>query len=154
MTWLKVLALLANTTEFLNGLVTDVATTRIYGNTDGSGNMTEYIDRQAVLENLRKSHRYHARNSREESLLCRDIRIVNEQPAIDAVEVVRCYDCVHAVPLERNCELSPCLYMHCNLWRGEETRNVWHKYKRYYRDYSLVEHDDFCSSGERKDGEG
>lgn len=72
-------------------------------------------------------------------------------PTIDAVELVRCHDCVHAVPLERNCELNTCLYMHCNLWRGDETKNVWHKYKRFYKDYSLVEHDDFCSYGERKD---
>lgn len=79
---------------------------------------------------------------------------IDVAPTIDAVEVVRCYDCVHAVPLERNCELNHCLYMHCNLWRGEETRNVWHKYKRYYRDYSLVEHDDFCSCGERKEADG
>ena len=65
------------------------------------------------------------------------------------VEVVRCKDCVHAVPLDRNCELSASLYMHCGLWRGDETKNVWHKYKRYYKDYSLVFRDDFCSAGER-----
>lgn len=70
----------------------------------------------------------------------------------DFVEVVRCRDCINAEPLERNCELNENFYMHCRLWRGEECKNVWHKYKRYYRDYSLVQHDDFCSSGERKEG--
>ena len=53
------------------------------------------------------------------------------------VEVVRCQDCVHAVPLDRNCELSTSLYMHCGLWRGEETNYVWHKYKRYYKNLFL-----------------
>lgn len=73
-------------------------------------------------------------------------------PTVDAVPVVRCKDCINAEPLERNCEVNANFYMHCRLWRGEECKNVWHKYKRYYRDYSLVQHDDFCSSGERKEG--
>lgn len=75
-----------------------------------------------------------------------------EMQSVDAVPVVRCRDCKNAEPLERNCELNENFYMHCRLWRGEECKNVWHKYKRYYRDYSLVQHDDFCSSGERKEG--
>lgn len=70
------------------------------------------------------------------------------------VEVVRCQDCVHAVPLDRNCELSTSLYMHCGLWRGDETKNVWHKYKKYHKDYSLVYRDDFCSAGAKMDGKG
>lgn len=78
--------------------------------------------------------------------------LINAIPAADVVPVVRCHDCINAEPLERNCELNANLYMHCRLWRGEECKNVWHKYKRYYRDYSLVEHGDFCSNGERKDG--
>ena len=78
--------------------------------------------------------------------------ILREAPTVDAVEVVRCKDCVHAVPLDRNCELSTSLYMHCGLWRGDETKNVWHKYKKYYKDYSLVYREDFCSAGEKIDG--
>lgn len=69
------------------------------------------------------------------------------------VLVVRCKDCVHAELLDRNCELAKGFYMHCKLWRGDEVKNVWHKYKKYYKDYSIVEHDDFCSYGERKDKE-
>lgn len=80
--------------------------------------------------------------------------LVNTAPTVDAAPVVRCRDCINAEPLERNCEVNANFYMHCRLWRGEECKNVWHKYKRYYRDYSLVQHDDFCSSGERKDGDG
>lgn len=79
-------------------------------------------------------------------------QMLEKLPAADVAPVVRCHDCINAEPLERNCELNANFYMHCRLWRGEECKNVWHKYKRYYRDYSLVEHGDFCSHGERKDG--
>ena len=75
-------------------------------------------------------------------------------PTVDAVEVVRCQNCVHAEPLDRNCEINTCNYMHCKLYRGEETKNVWHKYKKYYKDYSLVERDGFCSDGAKMDGDG
>lgn len=60
----------------------------------------------------------------------------------------RCEDCIHSVPLDNNCELNTSMYLHCNLWRGEETKNVWHKYKKYYKDYSIVERDGFCDSAE------
>lgn len=83
--------------------------------------------------------------------LCKEL--YGTSPA-DIAEVVRCQDCVHAEPLDRNCEISTSLYMHCRLWRGDETRNVWHKYKKYYKDYSLVFRDDYCSAGEKIDGKG
>lgn len=67
------------------------------------------------------------------------------------IEIVRCQDCINAVPLDNNCELSTNLYLHCNIWRGEETKNVWHKYKKYYKDYSLVERDGFCNQGTRRE---
>ena len=79
--------------------------------------------------------------------------IADDLIANDVVPVVRCQNCVHSQPLDRNCEINTSVYMHCGLLRGEETRNVWHKYKKYYKDYSLVERDDFCSYGERKDNE-
>ena len=50
--------------------------------------MAEYIERESLIEVLRKSHSYHARTSRDYSLLGRDIRLVKEQPAADVVEVV------------------------------------------------------------------
>ena len=75
-------------------------------------------------------------------------------PAADVVEVVRCKDCKFATELDKHCELSRAIYKHCSLLRGEPTNYVWHKYKRYYKNYSLVEADDYCSYGERKDGEG
>lgn len=65
-------------------------------------------------------------------------------------EVVRCKDCNFATELDKHCDINRTAYKHCSLLRGDETRNVWHKYKKYYKDYSLVEADDFCSYGERK----
>ena len=43
------------------------------------------IDADALIKILQKSHESHARNSREVVLLYRDIRIINEQPTVDAV---------------------------------------------------------------------
>ena len=68
----------------------------------------------------------------------------------DYAPVVRCENCKHSCELAPHSEISP-YYRHCNLWRGEETKNVWHKYKKYYADYSIVEPTDFCSYGERKE---
>lgn len=75
-------------------------------------------------------------------------------PTVDAVPVVRCQECAFSVPLDRNCELSTSIYLHCNEHHGEEIKNVWHKYKKYYKDYSLVSRDDFCSYGKRKEEQG
>ena len=47
------------------------------------------IDADALLKRLEKSHEYHAKTSREEVLLFRDIRIINEQPtAYDPDKIV------------------------------------------------------------------
>lgn len=46
------------------------------------------IDADALVERLEKSHEYHARTSREEVLLFRDIRIINEQPTAYDVDAV------------------------------------------------------------------
>lgn len=48
--------------------------------------MAEYIDREKLLDELDKSARHHANNSREERLLFRDRTIVREQPTADVVE--------------------------------------------------------------------
>ena len=47
----------------------------------------DLISRSALLEVMRKSHSYHANTSRDVSLLSRDIRLVNEAPAVDAETV-------------------------------------------------------------------
>lgn len=70
----------------------------------------------------------------------------------DVVPVVRCKDCEHSRQLEKNVELNRAHYLHCAIYRGEEEK-VWVKYKRYYKEYSIVEPDDYCSYGERKEQE-
>lgn len=56
--------------------------------------------------------------------------VMNEQPTIDAVEVVRCKDCKHFNQLEKGCD--------------------YHGYWYHVR----VEADAFCSYGERRTNEG
>ena len=103
--------------------------------------MAEYIEREALLERNMYgntypiTHRTYAEN------------LIKSAPAADVVEVVRCKDCCFAVPFDRHCEINSSGYRHCLLLRGDETRNVWHKYTKYYKDYSIVELDEFCSEG-------
>ena len=47
------------------------------------------IDADKLILELATSRNYHAINCREENLLSRDIIVVNEQPTIKAVEVIR-----------------------------------------------------------------
>lgn len=49
--------------------------------------MAEYIEREKLLDELDKSARHHANNSREESLLFRDRTIVREQPLVNAIPI-------------------------------------------------------------------
>jgi hypothetical protein len=70
------------------------------------------------------------------------------------IKVVRCKDCIYAVELDKHCEISRTAYRHCGLLRGGETKYVWHKYKKYYKDYSLVELDGYCDEGELKECKG
>lgn len=81
-----------------------------------------------------------------------DIRyFASELVKNDVVPVIRCKDCEFATEFDKHCEYNQTTYRHCNLWRGDETRNVWHKYKKYYKDYSIVDIDGFCSEGKRKE---
>ncbi len=86
------------------------------------------------------------------SMALHDIQFVDLMPG-DVVPVVRCKDCIHCEDLEPHADI----YgddKHCRILRGDLTSNVWHKYKKYYRDYSLVEPDGFCSEGLRKEADG
>lgn len=80
-----------------------------------------------------------------------DTRCETFQNKADFAEIVRCKDCLYASEFDKHCELNRNAYRHCELWKGDETRNVWHKYKKYYRDYSIIEADEFCSSGVRRE---
>lgn len=61
--------------------------------------------------------------------------------AVDAVEVVRCKDCVHAVEIEKDYvrKLFVDGTKQCELGRGDAVFG-----------YSIVSNDGFCDSGERK----
>lgn len=108
--------------------------------------MTQMPEREKLIKIL--STKIHPKEGIDPAVVIADFLMDN-----DVVPIVRCQDCINAVPLDRNCELNETAYLHCNLWRGEETKNVWHKYKKYYKDYSLVDRDGFCSSGERMNNE-
>lgn len=61
--------------------------------------------------------------------------LIEEVPAVDAVEVVRCKDCVHYIPPDDGDFLGQCTDEHLTIsWNGE-------KYPR--RDY-------FCPYGKRR----
>lgn len=93
-------------------------------------------------------------NPEAKALYTQAMHYINKAPAIDAVKVVRCANCAHAEKIDKNAQLSNIKGLrHCKVWRGEETRNVWHKYIKEYRDYSLVELDGFCSDGIEKEDE-
>ena len=64
-----------------------------------------------------------------------DLQALDNAPTIDAVPVVRCKDCVHWYDRE-----EVCLKIYSD---GAVHENAWQERKP----------DDFCSYGERKDGE-
>ena len=66
--------------------------------------------------------------------------------AADVEPVVRCVKCKYGNPLKAHAD--GVYGLHCAIGRGEEVRNVWHKYSKHYEDYSLVDVDGFCDQGE------
>jgi hypothetical protein len=116
----------------------------------GTGGLTmaEYIKREALINELNEAPAYFDSGDIRYGI---DIALhkVIKQPVADVVEVVRCKDCKFAIELDKHCEINRTTYKHCTLLRGDETKYVWHKYKKYYKDYSIVELDEFCSYGER-----
>ena len=97
--------------------------------------MTEYIEREAISEEIRK---YYYKNPPNFSYgegfdrgLDRAQRAILDAPVADVVPVVRCQDCKHAW-------IHPCGYVYCH----RDGRNA------YEMTFNL---DSFCSYGERKD---
>ena len=87
--------------------------------------MTEpkYIDAARLIRRL-ENRTYRAKG--------KFIEMVNEQPAADVVEVVRCKDCKHAhMTMDGYCK-------YCDIWFPDE--------KEY------MPGDYYCASGEKKDG--
>lgn len=68
-------------------------------------------------------------------------RHINNAPAVDAVPVVRCKDCKHAVEIEKNYikKLFIDGTKECDIGRGD-----------LYYGASIVSDDGFCDSGERR----
>ena len=62
------------------------------------------------------------------------VRYLNTLPTVDAVEVVRCRDCIHY-------DFGVCLKIYSD---GAVSQYAWQERNE----------DDFCSYGERKDGDG
>lgn len=105
--------------------------------------MARYIDVDKVLNNLPDDVPYKASVK----------RVLIQAPEEDVVEVVRCKDCKYAREFDKHCEINRFAYRHYTMDRGEEIRNVWHTYKKYYKDYSVVDFDGFCDYGKRKEGD-
>lgn len=121
--------------------------------------MAEYIEREKLLQDISETVVFTVRKgtplpNAEMRGANKVIDQIKSAPTVDVVEVVRCRNCKHCYQLAPHSEINRGLYFHCGLWRGEETKNVWHKYKKYTADYSIVEPTDFCSYGERKECEG
>ena len=86
--------------------------------------MVEYIERDVLLEKLN-----------QEACDCEFMRLLSDIPAADVAPVVRCKDCKHWICFMNNPDGT--LFGNCDACGNN------------FRDES-----DFCSYGERKDGEG
>lgn len=115
--------------------------------------MAEYIEREKAIAICQNYYEYCLKmHDFSGDSIAYDIRTnIQGLPIADVVPVVRCKDCKYAVELDKHCEINRASYRHCTCGRGEEEKYVWHKYKKHYKDYSIVELDDYCSYGERKD---
>ena len=74
-----------------------------------------------------------------------DAKQIADAPTVDAVPVVRCRDCIHAVEIEK--DYIGALFIdgtkQCELGRGDP-----------FFGYSIITNDGFCDSGERRGGDG
>lgn len=72
-------------------------------------------------------------------------KLIEDAPTVDAVPVVRCRDCIHAVEIEK--DYISALFIdgtkQCELGRADTLFG-----------YSIITNDGFCDGGERKDGDG
>ena len=94
----------------------------------------EYIEREVVSEGIRKYYYKNPPNSSYQEGFDHGLdkaqRVILNAPVADAVEVVRCKDCLYST--ER--------YGHMECIHGVSYRNTWNK------------PDFFCAYGERKGG--
>ena len=93
--------------------------------------MDDLIDRKELRDAL-----YEA-----DAVTMQGVKIINQFPAVNAVEVVRCRDCVHAVEIEKDYIRN--LFIdgtkQCELGRGDPCFG-----------YPIISNDGFCDSGKRR----
>lgn len=109
--------------------------------------MPEYILKNDALA---KVERVDYGGNRYRIIYAKDLEAIPAADVVknddDLVRVVRCINCRFGLPLKAHAD---CVYgLNCSIGRGEEVRNVWHKYSKHYEDYSLVDFDGFCDQGE------
>ena len=106
--------------------------------------MSDYIDRQAALDAIQAEREYMTRREEwlaEHILTHCGYRIIEDMPAADVAPVVRCKDCVHQTKFWHNdgrMKNGGYYICGCDLVDG---------YSHVCLD------DDFCSRGERMDGD-
>lgn len=66
------------------------------------------------------------------------VEMIKKIPVVDAVEVVRCRDCMHAIPIPKECRMYVNVHTMCAIGRG----NLEHS-----TGISTVHPNDFCSDG-------
>lgn len=97
--------------------------------------MAEYIDRNAVMEEIQKIFHETDVNGEEQVGVMKCHRIIRTQPAADVVEVVRCKDC-------RFCKKHP---------TSDKVKMCTNEQQWVTECYPLVHDNDYCSYGERKE---
>jgi len=99
--------------------------------------MAEYIEREAAVQQCKRHDDYTAWSIKDG---------IEAIPAADVVPVVRCKDCKSAEPYTRMDGKTGfyCKHQKCTLRYGTN----WGKAL-----YAIKEADDFCSYGERREGE-
>ena len=96
--------------------------------------MADLIDREELRDAL-----YEA-----DAVTMQGVKIINQFPAVNAVPVVRCRECKHF----RHYGKTSLFINGKNIKAGWCQRRI-----RYDEEYRMTA-DDFCSYGERKDGDG
>lgn len=92
--------------------------------------MAEYIEREAVMKTAKNGN--HSDFGRSMADLTSLREVLEDTPAVDVVEVVRCKDCEHYGGITFG--------NICRRWSALNIKNC-------------TKPDDYCSYGERKDGE-
>ncbi len=95
--------------------------------------MADLVDRKELRDAL-----YEA-----DAVTMQGVKIINQFPSVDAVEVVRCEKCKHAV-WDEEYKMWKCV----EDAEYDEESGVWFGYCEYH------DPEFFCGAGERKDGDG